>query len=248
MENTLLVGLSRQIALRRELDVIANNVANIGTTGFKAETVLFEEYLSRGARTDQFPVPQDRRVSFVLDRETRTDLSQGAFQQTGSSLDVAIDGEGFFVVETPQGERYTRAGGFAINSTGELVTPAGYRVLGNAGPITVDPNDTEISIAQDGTISNREGERGRLRIVRFEDASQLNKQGDNLYSSDAAPLPAEPRTRLVQGSIEKSNVHPMLEMGRMIEVTRAYTSLAQLMNRTEELRRSAIERLAEVPA
>jgi len=247
MENTLLVGLSRQIALRRELDVIANNIANIGTTGFKAENVLFEEHLARGARVDHFPVPQDRRVSFVLDRETRTNLAQGPFSQTGSSLDVAIDGEGFFAVETPQGERYTRAGGFAINTAGELVTPAGHRVLGNAGPIVLSPDDTEITIALDGTVSTRNEERGRLRIVRFEDTSQLNKQGDNLFSSEAAPLPAGVTTRVVQGSIEKSNVQAVVEMGRMIEVTRAYTSLASLMSRADELRRSAIERLADVP-
>ena len=112
----------------------------------------------------------------------------------------------------------------------------------------LDPDDTEISIALDGTVSTRDEERGRLRIVRFEDASQLNKQGDNLFSSDAVPLPAEPRTRIMQGSIEKSNVQAVAEMGRMIEVTRAYSSLAQLLSRTDELRRTAIERLADVPA
>jgi flagellar basal-body rod protein FlgF len=250
MENTVLVGLSRQIALRRELDVIANNLANLGTTGFKAESVLFEQHLSNSARTDNFTVPQDRNVRFVLDRETHTDLSQGPFAQTGSKFDVAIDGEGFFAVNTPQGERYTRAGGFAISPTGELITPSGYPVLGLGGPIVLDPNDTEISIARDGTISTREGERGRLRLVRFENPSQLSKQGDNLFAvnGDAAPLPVEPRTTVVQGSLEKSNVHSVLEIGRMIEVTRAYTSLASLMSRTDDLRRSAIERLADVPA
>jgi flagellar basal-body rod protein FlgF len=250
MENTVLVGLSRQIALRRELDVIANNLANLGTTGFKTESVLFEQHLSDAARTDHFTVPQDRPVRFVLDRETRTDLSQGAFTQTGSRLDVAIDGEGFFAIDTPQGERYTRAGGFALSPTGELITPAGHPVLGTAGPIVLDPNDTEITIARDGTISTREGERGRLRLVRFENPSQMIKQGDNLFAvnDDVAPLPVEPRTTVLQGSIEKSNVHSVLEIGRMIEVTRAYTSLASLMSRTDELRRTAIERLADVPA
>jgi flagellar basal-body rod protein FlgF len=248
MENTVLVGLSRQIALRRELDVIANNLANLGTTGFKAENVLFEQHLQNNARTDNFTVPQDRPVRFVLDRETLTDMSQGPFEQTGSRLDVAIDGEGFFAVDTPQGERYTRAGGFQISATGQLITPAGYQVLGTGGPIVLDPNETEISIARDGTVSTQSGERGRLRLVRFENPSQMNKQGDNLYSSEAAPLPAEPRTTVVQGSIEKSNVHSVLEIGRMIEVTRAYTSLASLMSRTDDLRRTAIERLADVPA
>jgi flagellar basal-body rod protein FlgF len=248
MENALLVGLSRQVALRRELDVIANNLANLGTTGFKGENVLFEQFVGSGAHHDEFPTYVDRQVSFVLDRETHTDISQGAFTQTGSQFDAAIDGEGFFVVETPQGDRYTRAGSFALNAAGELVTTAGYRVLGDGGPITLDPNDTNISIARDGTISTPAGERGKLRLVRFENPSQLARYGDNLFSADAPPLPAEPRTRLVQGSLEKSNVRPILEIGRMIEVTRAYTTLANLMSRTDELRRSAIERLADVPA
>jgi flagellar basal-body rod protein FlgF len=247
MENALLVGLSRQVALRRELDVIANNLANLGTAGFKGENVLFEQFLSSGARADNFESPIDRQITFVIDRETRTDLSQGAFEQTGSPLDVAIDGQGFFVVETPQGERYTRAGGFAVNSTGELVTPAGYRVLGEAGPIVLDQNDTNIAIARDGTISTPAGERGKLRLVRFDDPSQLTKSGDSLFSSQAQPNPIDARTRVVQGSIEKSNVRPILEIGRMIEVTRAYTTLANLMSRNDELRRSAIERLADVP-
>jgi flagellar basal-body rod protein FlgF len=248
MENTVLVGLSRQIALRRELDVIANNLANLGTTGFKSESVLFEEHLANSARSDNFSVPQDRPVRFVLDRETHTNMSQGPFEQTGSNLDVAIDGEGFFAIDTPQGERYSRAGGFQISPTGQLITPAGYQVLGTGGPIVLDPNETEISIARDGTISTKSGERGRLRLVRFEEQSQLSKQGDNLYSSSGAPLPALPRTTVVQSSIEKSNVQSVLEIGRMIEVTRAYTSLASLMTRTDDLRRTAIERLADVPA
>ncbi|MEX0590473.1 MAG: flagellar basal-body rod protein FlgF [Xanthobacteraceae bacterium] len=248
MENALLVGLSRQVALRRELDVIANNLANLGTTGFKGENVLFEQFVSSGAHVDDFPTYVDRQVSYVLDRETHTDFSQGAFSQTGSQFDVAIDGEGFFAVETPQGDRYTRAGSFALNAAGELVTTAGYRVLGDGGPVVLDPNDTNISIARDGTISTPAGERGKLRLVRFENSAQLTKYGDNLFSSNATPLPVEPRTRLVQGSVEKSNVHPILEIGRMIEVTRAYTTLANLMSRTDELRQSAIERLADVPA
>jgi flagellar basal-body rod protein FlgF len=247
MENMVLVGLSRQIALRRELDVIANNLANLNTTGFKGESVLFEEHLMPTARFDHFARPNDRRVSFVLDRETRTDMSQGMMVQTGSKLDVAIDGDAFFAVETPNGDRYTRAGSLSVNSLGELVTQSGYRVLGTGGPITLDPNDTDIMIARDGTISNREGERGKLNLVRFDNAALLNKQGDNLYSSNAEPQPAGRTSSIIQGSLEKSNVQPVMEIGRMIEITRAYTTLAGLMNRTDELRRSAIERLADVP-
>jgi flagellar basal-body rod protein FlgF len=248
MENTLLVGLSRQVALSRELDIIANNLANLGTTGFKREGVLFEQFLADRARREDFAHPIDQQISFVLDRETRTDLTQGAFQQTGSRLDLAIDGEGFFVVETPQGERYSRAGSFALNATGELVTPAGFRVLGNSGPVVLDPNDTEFAVAADGTISTRDGERGKLRLVRFENPSQLTKDGNNLFASETPPQPVDVRTRVVQGSLEKSNVNSVIEMSRMIEVTRAYTTLANLMSRTDELRQAAIQQLADVPA
>lgn len=247
MENTLLVGLSRQVALRRELDVVANNLANLGTTGFKGESTLFQQFLSGTAREHNFQVP-DQRVNMVIDRATRTDFSQGSFEHTSSQLDLAIDGEGMFVVETPAGERYTRNGSFTTNATGELTTSGGHKVLGDGGPIVFDPADTDISIAKDGTISTRNGERGRVRLVRFENEAELSKQGENLFSSNAQPLATEPRTRIVQGAIEKSNVRPVVEISRMIEVTRAYTNLATLMQKTDELRRQAIERLAEVPA
>lgn len=249
MENTLLVGLSRQVALRRELDVVANNLANLGTTGFKGESTLFQQFLAGNAREHNFQVP-DQRVNMVIDRATRTDYGQGSFEFTNSALDLAIDGEGFFAVETPQGERYTRNGSFSTSPTGELITSAGHRVMGEGGPIQFDPTDTDISIARDGTISTRNGERGRVRLVRFENEAALSKQGDNLFAAAAgvAPAATEPRTRVVQGAIEKSNVRPIVEISRMIEVTRAYTNLSNLMNKTDELRRDAIQRLAEVPA
>lgn len=249
MENTLLVGLSRQVALRRELDVVANNLANLGTTGFKGENTLFQEFLAGRAREHNFQ-GADQRVSMVIDRATRTDFGQGPLEHTQSPLDLAIDGEGFFVVETPQGERYTRNGSFTTSPTGELITTGGHRVLGEGGPIQFDPNDTDISVARDGTIATKNGERGRVRMVRFENEAQLSKQGENLFSvsAGAQPLAADPRTRVVQGAIEKSNVRPIVEMSRMIEITRAYTSISNLIQKTDELRRSAIERLADVPA
>ncbi len=117
MENTLLVALSRQVALERQMDVVANNVANVNTNGFKAEKSLFEEYLTSGAHEDNFALA-DRRVSFVQDRATYHDLMQGPSERTGNPLDVSIDGKGFFAVQTPGGERYTRDGSFQINAQG----------------------------------------------------------------------------------------------------------------------------------
>ena len=143
MENTLLVGLSRQMALSRELDVIANNIANIDTTGFKADNAAFSEYLMPGARDGDFP-GKDRRVSFVQDRATWIDLSPGALERTGNPLDVAIDGKGYLVVQTPRGQRYTRNGSFAINATGQLVTKDGDQVVATGGAITFQPGDHNV--------------------------------------------------------------------------------------------------------
>jgi flagellar basal-body rod protein FlgF len=247
MDNALLVGLSRQVSLRRELDVIANNIANLNTTGFKGESVMFEQYLDPTARHEYFP-GNDRRIAFVMDRATLQDFSQGPLQRTEAPLDVAIDGPGFFAIQTQNGERYTRAGNFHLNPQGQLVTNNGHLVLGQGGPIVFEPNDNNIAIAADGTVSTPAGDRGKLRLVNFANPTQLTQQGDGLWSAPASQAPqlAAPTTRAVQGALEKSNVHAVKEMNRMLEVTRAYTNISNMQQRTDELRRKAIEKLAEV--
>ena len=247
MDNALLIGLSRQVALRRELDVIANNVANINTSGFKAESVMFEQFLDPTARHEYFP-GNDRRISFVVDRATVQDFSQGPLQRTEAPLDLALDGQGFFAVQTPNGERYVRGGNFNLNAQGQLVNPSGHPVLGQGGPITFEPNDTTFTIAADGTVSTQNGDRGKLRIVRFANPHQLTPQGEGLWTAPAgnAPQVADATTRVVQGALEKSNVQAVREMNRLIEVTRAYTNVSTMQQRTDELRRKAIDKLAEV--
>jgi flagellar basal-body rod protein FlgF len=254
MENALLVGLSRQMTLERQMDVIANNVANVNTTGYKADRTLFEEFLNSGAHQDNFLRP-DRRVSYVQDRGTFHDLSQGPTEQTKNPLDVAIDGGGFLVVQTAAGERYTRDGGLQINNQGQLVTAAGDPVLGNSGPIVFQPTDHDVSIAADGNVTVLEGinridsVRGKLRVVSFADAQKLLKEGSNLYSAGTG-APAQPDTtsRIRQGFIEKSNVNSVTEMSRMIDVTRTYTQISNLLQQQSDLHKSAIEKLADVPA
>src|SRR5882724_10757788 len=172
MENGSLVGLSRQIALQRELDVVANNIANINTTGFKADQVVFQEHLMPGARANQFR-GSDRQVSFVQDRATWLDLAQGPVEQTGNPLDVALSGNAFLTVQTPRCERYTRNGALQINNQGQLVTSEGFQVVGENGPITFQATDRDISIGVNGLISVREGknttdsQRGKLKLVSF---------------------------------------------------------------------------------
>src|SRR6202008_3136826 len=153
MENTLLIGLSRQVTLERQMDVIANNVANVNTNGFKADRSLFQEYLMPTAREDNFAAGRDRRLSHVVDRATFKDFAQGSPDPTRNPLDVAISGDGFFTVQTPQGERFTRDGGFQINTQGQLVNSSGHPVLGTGGPIVFQQTDKQIQIAQDGTVT-----------------------------------------------------------------------------------------------
>ena len=135
MQNALLIGLSRQVALSRELDVVANNIANIDTTRFKADGALFEEYLSSTQRGEQ-----GAPISFVRDRATWVDMSRGPLQRTGNPLDLAIDGNAFFAVQTPRGMRYTRNGTFKIDASGQIVTADGDTVLGDGGPIKLPPD------------------------------------------------------------------------------------------------------------
>ena len=252
MQNTLLIGLSRQVALQRELDVVSNNIANMNTTGYKADGAIFEEFLSPTARAAE----TGNRISYVHDRATWHDLGQGTVEQTGNPLDVAVQGNGFFVVQTPRGERYTRNGALQLNANGELVTASGYPVLGDSGPIRFQPTDRNIMIAQDGTVSVQEGSqsqasslRGRLRVVNFNRPQQLQKDGDGSFSASAnnAPQP-DTQSRILQGSIEKSNVRSVVEMTRMIEVTRSYSQVAAMLQQQGDMRQSAIQKLADVPA
>ena len=253
MENTLLVGLSRQMVLERQMDVVANNVANINTNGFKADRSLFEEYLRSGAHEDNF-VRSDRRVSFVQDRGTFKDFTAGSTELTKNPLDISIDGRGFLAVQTAAGERYTRDGGLQINNQGQLVTAGGNLVLGTSGPIVFQPTDKQINIAADGNVTVIEGNgrtdsvRGKLRVVSFQDAQKLVKEGSNLYSADQGAAQPDTTSVVRQGFVEKSNVNSVHEMSRMIEITRTYTQISALLQQQSDLHKSAIEKLADVPA
>jgi flagellar basal-body rod protein FlgF/flagellar basal-body rod protein FlgG len=254
VENASLVGLSRQIALQRQLDVVANNIANINTTGYKADNTVFQEHLMPVARANAFR-GNDRALSFVQDRATWLDLSQGPVEQTGNPLDVSLSGNAFLTVQTPRGERYTRNGALQINAQGQLVTSEGLPVIGQNGPIVFQPNDRNISINLDGTISVREGsnttdsQRGKLRLASFDQPQLLEKDGTSTYAAPNGVAPTVPTTaRVNQGTIEKSNVKSVVEMTRMIEITRAYTQIASMLQSHSDMRRSAIDKLSEVPA
>lgn len=247
MENALLIGLSRQVALARELDVIANNVANIGTTGFKARSLRFEEYLMPKASGDSFPRP-DKRMSYVQDRETVLDLSGGPVERTGNPLDVVVNGDGMLAVQTPKGERYTRNGALQINAQGNLVTSDGYPVLGESGPIAFTGTEKFIAIGADGTVSAEDGARGKIKMVGVKDPRSLTNEGGNVFAASTALQPADKTVRLESGALERSNVKPVIEMSRLIEVNRSYATVSAMLQRNDDMRRSAIEKLAAIPS
>lgn len=244
MENVLLIALSRQATLRRELDVIANNVANVQTNGFKRRLSDSREFTMPVASAETFRRGEDRRVSFVVDRGTPLDTSTGKIEPTGNPLDIAIGGDAYLVVQTPQGERYTRNGAMMVNANGQLVTSDGHVVLGEQGEYQFGATEKDIRIAADGTLSTSNGVRGKLRLVRFQNQQALENTGANLFTARVQPEPAT-QARVQAGFIERSNVNPVVEISRMIEVTRQYQNIANLMGRVDEGRRTAVQKLGE---
>ncbi|MDX5367312.1 MAG: flagellar basal-body rod protein FlgF [Alphaproteobacteria bacterium] len=239
MENALLIGLSRQMAMTRDMATIANNIANVNTTAYKAETMMFEQFM----KTDASELSPDKRITFVQDVGQYRNMRDGALQTTGNPFDIAITGEGYFRVDTQDGVRFTRNGNFNLNNEGQLVTSAGDLVLTDAGaPIAFANDETGITIARDGTISTDQGLRGRLAVVTFENPQALKKTGDSLFETDQQEIPAED-IRLVQGALEGSNVNPILEMTNMIEVSRAYASAQKIIDQADQMRRQAIQQL-----
>jgi flagellar basal-body rod protein FlgF len=245
MDNTLYVALSRQMILRREMDVVANNIANADTAGFKVEAIISEN------NTERLPVAPDsgsRLVQFVLDTGLARDFGQGTLTRTSDPLSFGIEGEGFFQINTARGERFTRDGRFQLDAEGKLVTRTGEAVAGDGGAeIVLDPARGEPTVSADGTISQAGQIVGKLAVVSFGSLAGLEKDGDGLYrnTSNLAPEPAA-GAFVRQAMIESSNVQPVIEVTRMIEVSREYERIARLMDQTAELDRKAIERLGRL--
>lgn len=240
MENAILVAMSHQLANRRTMDVVANNLANMNTTGFKAENVIFEQIIQEVDADTQAA----REIAFVQDKSVFRNFTDGGLVQTGGVIDVALSGEGFFVVDTPQGQRYTRNGNLQMDAEGRLVTSEKHPILDVTGnPIVIGNDETDIKIAQDGSIETSIGPRASLNIVTFENMAGMMKIGSSMYETDQDPLPAENVT-VHQGMIETSNVQPILEITRMIEVSRAYQSAAKVISDAEDLQSRAVEELA----
>lgn len=233
METASYTTLSRQSGLMREMQVIANNIANANTTGFRQEGVVFSEYVTSGDATPS--------VSMAQGRVRNTSYAQGTLEQTGGKFDLAIEGDGFFLINTPNGQRLTRAGAFSPSAEGTLVTPDGHPVLDAGGtPIFIPPQAADLSVAQDGTISTEGRPIGQVGIVMPPDTKMMVREGNLMFRSDEG-FEAVEDPKVIQGFVEASNVNPILQVARMVEVQRAYELGQSFMEREDERIRTALK-------
>lgn len=248
MDIAATVLVSQQGALKRRLDLIANNLANVSTTGFRREQPLFHELVVPGAGDDESA--PGARVSFTADEGRMADPRAGAFQPTGRALDIAIEGAGYIPVQLADGSTaYTRSGQLKVLDDGRLAAAGGEPILGEGGqPIAIPRgSETEISIARNGEVQGPQGPLGRIALTDFADTSLLRQRGDGLLVADTpgTPLPPE-AVQLRGGGLEASNVQPITETVDMVDVLRAYQASQRLSDSISDLRRNAISRLGRI--
>ncbi len=236
MDSTAYVAITRQDGLKRALAAIANNVANASTAGYRRQEVIFTEHVE--AAPDG-----GRSISMAKAAVERTDLGQGPLRPTGGAFDFAIEGDGFFMVETPAGDRLTRAGSFTPNAAGELVSPDGYRLLDAGGaPVLVPPDGGQVSLAPDGTLSAADRPIAQVGLYAPVDPKDLVREGSALFRVEG-PVDAGEAGRFMQGFVEDANVDPILEIARMIEVQHAYNAGKTLIEREDERVRGVLRTL-----
>lgn len=234
MENASYATLTRQSGLWSELRVVANNIANASTTGYRQEGLAFSEFVVSTGQGEP-------SMSMARGNMRLTSMLPGGHTRTGGTFDLAIEGEGFFQVETPDGVKLTRAGAFVPNADGDLVTPDGYLVLDAGGaPVFVPPDANQISIAADGTISADGAPIGQIGLVMPNDPLSLVREDGVRFGFDGDTIPAE-NGRMIQGFIEGSNVDPVGQIARMIEVQRAYEMGQTLLEQEHERIRKTMQ-------
>ena len=237
MDNAVYASLSRQSGLMKEMRVVANNIANANTAGFRREGVIFAEHLSALDRHGD-------TLSMAHARGRLVDLKQGVMTQTNGTYDLAIEGDGFFMVETPEGNRLTRAGAFLPSAEGELMTADGHRLLDEGqAPIIVPGGASNIAIGADGTLSANGIAFGRVGVFQPADDTRLLHQGGTNFQPEGDVQPLE-NAQIRQGFIEESNVDPVFEITRMIEVQRAYELGQSFLDREDQRIRNAISAMS----
>jgi flagellar basal-body rod protein FlgF len=241
MESPAYIALSRLIAQQRALDVRASNIANTNTPGFKAENVVFSDYLLKQKGVSAPPGGQT--VQMVQDRATYRDFDVGQITKTGNPLDLALQESGFFTVSTPQGTRYTRAGRFSISPLGQIIDIGGNPLLGTDGkPISVPPDSGTLTVDGDGGISSDEAPIGKFAVVQFDKPQELQAEGSSLFSTTQTARPVQ-QPNIVQGSVEAANVQAITEVTRMMAEMREFEFASQFVDGEAQREQTAIDRI-----
>lgn len=241
MQPATTVALSRLVAQQRALDVTATNVANQGTPGFQAQHALFSDWLNRQVRTE--PPPGGRTVAYVQDRATFRDQQAGPLEHTGNPLDLALNGGGYFTVDTANGVRLTRAGRFGLTADGTVADSEGHALRDTNGqPLRVSPTDRQITVTADGVVSTENGRVGQVAVVRPNDPSRVKAEGDRLLRADEGATPVD-KPRVVQGAVEGSNVKPIQEMTRMMDALREFQFASQFVQAEGDRQMKAVDKL-----
>ena len=227
MDAAMYKALSGSMAETRRLEVASQDLANVNTAGYKGQRLAFSEVLAKRLPAD------DRPGGFVAVGAQRTHLGPGVLQGTGNPFHLAIEGDGFFVIQTARGERYTRNGGFTMKADGTVISAAGDALLGEGGPIQLSAGN--LAVASDGTVRSDQNEIGKLRIVRFTDPRQAVKEGANLFLSEPANVIAADDARIVQGNLEQSNVSPIDSMVALISINRQFESYQRAMKLMDQM-------------
>ena len=236
------VATSRLVAQQRVMEVVADNIANASTPGFKASRVQFSDWISRQRSSTDAPAG-DRTVAFAQDRATWREQQAGTLTHTGNPFDLGITGDGYFTVRTPRGPRLTRNGRFGLMPNGTLSDGGGNPVLDNNGqPIVLSSTDTQVVIAGDGTISSENGQLGKIGVVRVSDTMRLSGEGSTVVRADVPTAPAT-SPGIVQGAVEDSNVQPMLEVTRMMDGLRQFQFVTQFIDAESQRKQSLIDKL-----
>jgi flagellar basal-body rod protein FlgF len=234
MDNASYASLTRQTGLANEMRVVANNIANASTSGFRAEGVIFSEYVKATGNGHDSLSMANASVRQTVD-------VQGVLKQTNATFDLAIEGDGFFLIQTPDGERLTRAGHFTPNQNGDLVNGDGYPVLDAGGaPVFVPTGAGPISIGADGVISAAGQLVGQVGVVMPSNPQVLIREGGTRFAAPDGFVPSQ-SARVVQGFLEGSNVNPILEIARMIEVQRAYELGQSFLDKEDERIRAVLQ-------
>lgn len=237
MDNAVYTALTRQSGLMAEMQAVANNIANASTTGYRREGVIFAEFVAALA-------PDDPSLSMATAEVRDTRLDQAPVTFTGGSFDLAIEGEGFFMVEGADGPLLTRAGSFTPSPAGELVTPDGYRLLDAGGaPVFVPGDAAQIAIAPDGTMSADGQPLTEIGLWAAADPNDMRHRDGVRFAVPSGAEPVIDGGRIMQGYLESSNVDPIGEIARMIEIQRAYEQGQSFLEREDQRIRDVVKAL-----